>query len=98
MSDFIIYFRREPDGAWKCVSSTEITTVMGRIQIVEGTRFTPGTIFMGVDIVPLLEVEFSMALVRCPDPSISLSPLSDREGSCYGGVVKRPGFSGELRV
>lgn len=55
--DFIKHFVREPSGAWTCVSNAEITTVMGRIQVAEGTRFTPGTIFMAVDIVRLLEEE-----------------------------------------
>ena len=57
MNDFITHFVREPNGAWLCVSNAEITTVMGRIQVAEGTRFTPGTIFMAVDIVRLLEDE-----------------------------------------
>jgi hypothetical protein len=57
MKDFIKNFVREPNGAWACISNTEITTVMGRIQVAEGTRFTPGTIFMAVDIVRLLEDE-----------------------------------------
>jgi hypothetical protein len=55
--DFIKNFVCEPDGAWTCIANAEITTVMGRIQVAEGTRFTPGTIFMGVDIVRLLEEE-----------------------------------------
>ena len=57
MKDFIRHFEREPGGAWKCVSPAEITTIMGRIQVAAGTRFTPGTIFMAVDIVHLLEEE-----------------------------------------
>jgi hypothetical protein len=54
---FLEHFVREPDGAWTCISNAEITTVMGRIQVAEGTRFMPGTIFMAVDIVRLLEEE-----------------------------------------
>jgi hypothetical protein len=57
MENFIKNFERQPDGAWLCVSSAEITTVMGRIQVTQGARFTPGTIFMAVDIVRLLEQE-----------------------------------------
>ena len=57
MTDFIRHFVREPNGAWTCISNAEITTVMGRIQVAEDTRFTPGTIFMAVDIVRLLEEE-----------------------------------------
>jgi hypothetical protein len=57
VQDFIKHFVREPAGSWRCVSFVEIPTHMGRIQVPEGTRFMPGTIFMGVDIVKLLEQE-----------------------------------------
>lgn len=57
MRDFIKHFRREADGAWTCLAPTEITTVMGRIQVAQGSRFTAGTVFMGCDIVRLLEEE-----------------------------------------
>ena len=57
MRDFINHFVRESGGTWKCVSPTETATVMGRIQVAEGSRFTPGTVFMGCDIVGLLEEE-----------------------------------------
>jgi hypothetical protein len=57
MRDFITHFERESDGSWRCISSAEFRHVQGRIQIAEGTRFVPGTIFMAVDIVELLEQE-----------------------------------------
>ena len=57
MTNLLEHFVREPDGSWTCISNAEITTVMGRIQVAEGTLFMPGTIFMAVDIVQLLEEE-----------------------------------------
>jgi hypothetical protein len=57
MQDFIRHFVREPDGAWRCIASCEIHHMLGRIQVAEGSRFKPGTIFMAVDIVQLLERE-----------------------------------------
>ncbi len=57
MIDFIKHFRREPDGAWSCISHAELSSIFGRIQVTEGSRFTPVTVFMGVDIVQLLEEE-----------------------------------------
>jgi hypothetical protein len=48
-------FQRDHDGAWVCVNATEIVLPSGRIQIAVGTRFTPGTRFMGVDLARLLE-------------------------------------------
>lgn len=55
MENFIKGFRREADGSWVCVAFTELRTVMGRIQVTEGARFTPGTIFMAMDICRLLD-------------------------------------------
>ena len=58
MKDFIKHFRRAQDGSWTCISHAEINHVLGRIQVSDGARFMPGTIFMAVDIVKLLEQEF----------------------------------------
>ena len=55
MKDLDKDFRRDKDGAWVCVNPTELVLPSGRIQVAVGTRFTPGTRFMGVDIVRLLE-------------------------------------------
>ena len=57
MQNFIKHFVRESDGSWRCTSSAELRHILGRIQVAEGTRFVPGTIFMAVDIVRLLEQE-----------------------------------------
>ena len=55
--EFITHFVREQNGAWRCVSFAELPTDLGRIQVTAGTRFMPGTIFMGVDIVKCLDEE-----------------------------------------
>jgi hypothetical protein len=55
MNDLRQDFVREKDGAWVCVKPTELVLESGRIQIAVGTRFTPGTRFMGVDLARLLE-------------------------------------------
>ena len=41
VKDFIKHFEREQNGAWLCVSHAEYSTIMGRIQVAEGTRFMP---------------------------------------------------------
>lgn len=48
-------FVRDKDGAWVCVAATELILPSGRIQVTVGTRFTPGTRFMGVDLARLLD-------------------------------------------
>lgn len=57
MENFVKNFRREPEGAWVCIAPAELTLPAGRIQVTEGSRFVPGTIFMGVDIVKCLDEE-----------------------------------------
>jgi len=59
MERYTTHFRREPGGAWTCISHTEIRSRLGRVQVAAGSRFEPGTTFMGVDIVQLLEQEFA---------------------------------------
>jgi len=42
---------------WTCVSPAELETLKGRVQVTPGTRFAPGTLFMGIDLVGMLEEE-----------------------------------------
>ena len=69
MQNFCKHFVREPGGSWRCISSVEIPTHRGRIQVPEGTRFMPGTIFMGVEVVELLEQECARQNQLVPRPS-----------------------------
>ncbi len=50
-------FDCQPDGSWVCVLPIEWETPAGRIQVLLGTRFCRGTLFMGIDVVKLLEEE-----------------------------------------
>ena len=60
MQNFIMSFVREPGGIWVCVAPAELETVKGRrVKVPPGTRFAPGTSFMGVDVVERLEGELS---------------------------------------
>ena len=64
MQDFIKHFVRDADGSWQCLERAELSTKMGRIQVTAGSRFSPGTTFMGVDLAKWLDEEF--ARVRPP--------------------------------
>ena len=55
MHAFATKFVRDGDGAWLCVQAAELDLPGGRIQVAEGTRFTRGTRFMGVDVAQMLE-------------------------------------------
>jgi hypothetical protein len=61
MQEFIRHFVREPDGAWQCVSPATLETATGRIQVTPGSRFTRGTIFMGVEIAAWLDMQAASA-------------------------------------
>src|SRR5688572_218105 len=54
---FAKHFDRQADGSWLCTSAAELVTPRGRLHVSAGTRFAPGTSFMGVDIVAWLEAE-----------------------------------------
>jgi len=55
VQNFVRSFVREQDGSWICVQAATLELPAGRIQVAVGTRFTPGTRFMGVDLARLLE-------------------------------------------
>ena len=48
-------FTRNADGSWICTAATTLAHPAGRIQVAEGSRFYPGTTFMGIDVVRWLE-------------------------------------------
>jgi hypothetical protein len=48
-------FTRDADGAWTCIAPCTLEHPKGRIQVAPGARFTPGTIFMGVDLARWLD-------------------------------------------
>ena len=55
MQNFAKSFVRDEDGGWRCIAPATLDLPTGRIQVAVGTRFTPGTHFMGVDLARLLE-------------------------------------------
>ena len=61
MDAFARSFRRNDDGSWTCLAPATLLHPKGRIQVAEGSRFYPGTEFMGVDLVAWLEAQESKA-------------------------------------
>ena len=57
MDEFLRNFVREPDGSWVCVRPAETVLDGDRIQVAPGSRFTPGTRFMGIDLAQWLEAQ-----------------------------------------
>ena len=60
MEDVLAAFRRDSDGAWTCMAPVDFAGPNGRIQVTPGTRLTPGTIFMGVELAAWLEAQASL--------------------------------------
>jgi hypothetical protein len=56
--DFASHFRRNDDESWTCISPATFDGPTGRVQVATGSRFYPGTIFMGFDLARWLEERF----------------------------------------
>jgi hypothetical protein len=61
MEPFIQHFVRDTDGAWQCISPATLVTPSGRIQVTPGSRFMPGTVFMGFDVAAWLDMHAASA-------------------------------------
>lgn len=46
---------RTEAGTWTCLAGTTLDHPNGRIQVTPGASFTPGTIYMGVDVAAWLD-------------------------------------------
>ena len=79
MRNFIKHFRRDRDGVWTCVSPVDLETVQGRVQVIPGTSFPPDTLFMGVDLVGMLDDDFSKA--NCHASPLVSQPPQDPIGA-----------------
>ena len=48
-------FSKSDDGSWTCKEAATLCTPADRIQITTGSRFYPGSTFMGFDLAEWLE-------------------------------------------
>jgi hypothetical protein len=55
VEDFFDSFARDSNGVWTCLVAATIEHPKGRIQVTPGSRFSPGTNFMGVDLAAWLD-------------------------------------------
>ena len=58
---FFRSFRRNADGSWTCIAPATLAHPFGRMQVATGTRFFPGTVFMGVDVAAWLDGQAAAA-------------------------------------
>lgn len=55
VDEFASHFCRNPDGSWTCTSPGTFKGPNGRIQVAVGSKFYPGTSFMGFDLAAWLD-------------------------------------------
>jgi hypothetical protein len=55
MDSVLDAFKRNSDGSWSCVRAVTLEGPSGRIQVTTGATFSPGNLFMGVDLARYLE-------------------------------------------
>jgi hypothetical protein len=66
MKEFKKHFSRDRAGSWTCMEPATLDLPAGQIQVAPGTRFTLGSIFMGVELAKLLDEQH--AKERAPQP------------------------------
>ena len=54
-AEFLTRFQREPTGAWAYTKPTKIDGPNGPVLIVQGENFSPGALFMGLDLAKELD-------------------------------------------
>ena len=69
LDSFARNFCRHRDGSWTCISPASCEGPSGRIQVAAGSRFYPGTIFMGFDIAQWLEARHVDLALACDEPT-----------------------------
>jgi hypothetical protein len=65
MDEFATHFCRNADGSWTCISDGTFNGPNGRIQVSAGSRFYPGTTFMGFDLAAWLDRKIEPEMQDC---------------------------------
>ena len=65
-TQFLNRFQRQPNGGWACTKPIKINGhPSGPLMIEEGTSFSPGALFLGLDLA--MELDQMAAKHRSPD-------------------------------
>ncbi|HTM61092.1 MAG TPA: hypothetical protein VL199_12090 [Burkholderiales bacterium] len=65
VDEFATHFCKNPDGSWTCMSAGTFNGPNGRIQVAPGSKFYPGTIFMGFDLAAWLDEQLREEALQC---------------------------------
>jgi hypothetical protein len=63
-AQFLNRFQRQPNGQWACTKPIKVNGPSGPVMIDEGTSFSPGALFMGLDLAK--ELDQMAAKLRLP--------------------------------
>jgi hypothetical protein len=64
-AQFLNRFQRQPNGDWACTKPIKVHGPSGPIMIEEETSFSPGALFLGVDLA--MELDQMAAKHRLPN-------------------------------
>jgi hypothetical protein len=54
-AEFVSRFQREPTGSWTCTKPIKIDGPNGPLLIIAGQSFSPGVLFLGIDLAKELD-------------------------------------------
>ena len=54
-AEFIGRFQREPTGSWICIRPIQVDGPNGPLLIAQGQSFSPGALFLGIDLAKELD-------------------------------------------
>jgi len=54
-TQFLNRFQRQPNGEWACTKPIKVNGPSGPVMIDEGTSFSPGALFLGLDLAKELD-------------------------------------------
>ena len=54
-AEFLSIFQREPTGSWTCTKPIKIEGPNGPMFITQGQSFSPGALFLGIDLAKELD-------------------------------------------
>ena len=64
-AQFLNRFQRQPNGEWACTKPIKVHAPSGPVMIEEGTSFSPGALFLRLDLA--MELDQMAAKHRSPN-------------------------------
>jgi hypothetical protein len=75
---FLNRFQRQSNGEWACTKPIKINGPSGPLMIDEGTSFSPGALFMGLDLAKELDQMAAKHRLSAARPASSRKSVGDQ--------------------